>query len=602
MDQKTFTEIQPSLPNAPGIYKYYGEQKKLLYIGKAKNIRKRVSSYFSKSTHSYKTQELVRQIKHIEFTIVHSEHDALLLENALIKQFRPRFNIDLKDDKTYPYIVIKKEPFPRVFLTRKKLDDGSEYLGPFTSSSKVRELLQFIRQHVPLRNCTLNLADKNIRAKKFKVCLEYHLGNCKAPCVGFQTSEDYALGLSHIKHILKGNLNSIIEKYKEEQKKLIDALAYEKAEAIQQKIDQLKNYTASSVVVSPKLGDLDVFATASYDQKNIISYLCVRNGTIVNSAVESFAGKMGESAEEILPQAILEFQTTYSSQAKEIVVPFQVDFGFEDFKITIPKNGEKKKLLDLAKTNADYFVEEIQRKERLHLNEVTPKHHELLNSVQLALTLKELPVHIECFDNSNFQGSFPISAMVCFKDGVPSKKDYRHFNVRTVEGINDFATMKEAVGRRYSRLAKEGQSLPQLVIIDGGKGQLNAAMEAIEEIGLKGKMTLVGLAKNVEEIFFPGDQESLKLAFQSDVLRFIRRIRDEVHRFGIGFHRRKRSKGTFTNELEAIPGIGPQTAKDLLLQFRSVKKIREASEEALSALVGPKKAIQIKAYFDSKQL
>lgn len=599
MDQKTFSTIQPSLPNEPGIYKYYGEHKNLLYIGKAKNIRKRVSSYFTKQNHSFKTAELVRQIRHIEFTIVHSEHDALLLENALIKQFRPKFNIELKDDKTYPYIVIKKEPFPRVFLTRRKINDGSEYLGPYTSATKARELLQLIKQHIPIRNCTLNLTDKNIRSNKFKVCLEYHLGNCKAPCVGFQSAAAYAEGLVHVKHLLKGNLNGIIEQHKAEQKKCIEELAFEKANLLQQKINDLKTYKASSVVVNPRLGDLDVFATAGFEEQTIVSFLSVRNGTIVNADVSTFLGKMDEPVTEILPQAILTFQDTYGSEARELVVPMALDFGFEDFIITVPKTGDKKKLLDLAQTNANYFVTELKRKEMLHLGEEGKDKMDLLASLQQALSLKELPVHIECFDNSNFQGSYPVSAMVCFRNGVPSKNDYRHFNVKTVEGINDFATMKEAVKRRYSRLKSEGQSLPQLVIIDGGKGQLGAALEAIEELSLKGEMTLIGLAKNVEEVFFAGDRESLKLGFQSNTLRFLRNIRDEVHRFGISFHRSKRSKGTFSNELEKIQGIGPKTISELLLKFRSVQKIKEATEEEISAVIGTQKARLVSAHLNS---
>lgn len=589
MDQQTFSSLQQTLPNAPGIYKYFGAGKQLLYIGKAKNIRKRVSSYFTKNNHSYKTAELVRQISSIEFTIVSSEHDALLLENALIKEFKPRFNIDLKDDKTYPFIVIKKEPFPRVFLTRRKINDGSTYLGPFTSAAKVRDLLSFIKMHIPLRTCSLNLSTANIAKKKYKVCLEYHLGNCKGPCTGLQSAHDYEASLQEIKHILKGNLSGIISRYKEEQAALIAELSFEKAQQIQQKIDDLKNYTAQSVIVNPRLGDLDVFATAMHDSSIVVSYLAVRNGTITNSANQVFQSPLESTVSAILPQAVFDFLEKYNSDAKELVVPVDLGYGFESFKVTVPKSGEKKKLLEMAATNAGYHAGELKRNQTIDSNKKNSDLQQLLEQLRISLSLEETPVHIECFDNSNFQGGYPVSAMVCFKNGAPSKKDYRHFNVKTVEGINDFATMKEAVGRRYSRLKAEGIMLPQLVIIDGGKGQLGAAMEAIHELGLSGKMTLIGLAKNVEEIFFPGDTESLKLGYNSPELLFLRGIRDEVHRFGITFHRRKRSEGTFKNELETIKGIGTETANQLLIHFRSVAGVKRANLEELTEIIGKKK-------------
>ncbi len=597
MDPLTFSSIQKTLPNAAGIYKYYGADGNLLYIGKAKNIRKRVSSYFTNTKLSHKTHELIKQINSIEFTIVDSEHDALLLENSLIKEFKPKYNIVLKDDKTYPYIVIKKEPFPRVFLTRRKIADGAEYIGPYTSTAKVRDLLEFIKQQIPLRTCSLNLTEKNINNNKFKVCLEYHLGNCKGPCTGLQSANDYAAGIEAVRQILRGNLRSVIADYKHQQEKYIESLEFEKAEIIQQKINALKNYRFSSVVVSSRIGDLDIFATAEHKDEIAVSYLSVRNGTINNSGNHAFRVKIEEKAEEILPQAIVYFQKLYNSDCKEIVVPISLDFGFENYKITVPKTGEKKKLLDLAKTNADFFMGEIRRKNTLNNLIQDDDKTTLLKAVKEALSLPAIPIHIECFDNSNFQGSYPVSAMVCFKDGLPSKQDYRRYNVESVTGINDFASMKEVVKRRYSRLIQENVTLPQLVIIDGGKGQLSAAMEAIHELGLTGKMTLVGLAKNVEEIFFVGDKESLKLGYQSDVLRFIRGIRDEVHQYGITFHRNKRSKGTFTNELEQIEGIGKKTIEELLLTFRSVKNIKNASPEELADVVGQKKAGIIQDHF-----
>ena len=598
MEQTQFYSIQKTLPNSPGIYKYFGVNKQLLYIGKAKNIRKRVSSYFNKNNHSYKTNELVRQIIQIEFTIVESEHDALLLENSLIKEFKPKYNIVLKDDKTYPYIAIKKEAFPRVFLTRRKINDQSEYIGPFTSTLKVRDLLTFIKTHIPLRTCNLALNQTNIQKNKFKVCLEYHLGNCKAPCVGLQSIEDYNKGLDNIRHILKGNFNEIITEYKTKQKEFIRSLAFEKAEHLQQKINNLKDYQAKSIIVSPRLGDMDVFGMATFEDNIVISFLAVRNGTITNSKISSFSTKIEETNEDLLSQSIIHFQTLVGSNAKELIIPFPIEFGLDPFKMTIPKNGEKKKLLTLAETNANYFIEEMRKKKMLHLNDKNADKQLLLKNVKAALSLKNTPTHIECFDNSNFQGAYPVSAMVCFKNGIPSKSDYRHFNVQTVQGINDFATMKEAVTRRYKRLKEEDTALPQLVIIDGGKGQLSAAAEAIEGLNLTGQMTLVGLAKNQEELFFVGDQESLKLGYDSEVLRFIRSIRDEVHNYGVTFHRQQRSKGTFVNELESIHGIGPQTARELLTHFRSVKKIKEARVEDIAEVVGKTKANLIHTYFE----
>jgi excinuclease ABC subunit C len=596
MEINKFTFIQPSLPNAPGIYKYFDEDKRLLYIGKAKNIRKRVSSYFNKNQHSYKTYELVKQIAYIEFTIVHSEHDALLLENSLIKEFRPKYNIDLKDDKTYPYIVIKNESFPRVFLTRRHINDGSIYLGPFTSSSKVRELLSFIKLHIPIRTCSLNLSPANISRKKYKVCLEYHLGNCKGPCVGFQNESEYQSDLNEIKHILKGNLSGILSKYKSVLKQYVTEMAFEKASIIQKKIEGLKNYQSHSVIVNPKWGDLDVFAIARFEEKVAVSYLIVRNGSITNSSTRDFDIRLNESDEDILAQSIIHFQNIYGSDAKDLILPFPLQFGFAEYSLTVPKSGEKRKLLEIAQKNAMHLMEEIKMKKMLHLNN-NDDTLAILDNLKQSLSLQERPLHIECFDNSNFQGGNPVSAMVCFKEGIPSKKDYRHFNVKTVKGINDFATMKEAVSRRYTRLMLEKAPLPQLVIIDGGKGQLSAALEAIEELGLRGKMTLIGLAKNVEEIFFAGDKESLKLPFNSKELLLIRRIRDEVHRFGINFHRKKRSQHTFKNSLQEIEGIGVKTADLLLGKYRSVANIKQADINEISFLIGPSKAKLIQEHF-----
>jgi excinuclease ABC subunit C len=599
MTNAEFQHIAPTIPAQPGIYKYFDKEGSLLYVGKAKHLRKRVSSYFSKTFTSYKTHELVNRINRIEFTIVNSEQDAFLLENSLIKEFQPRFNINLKDDKTYPYIVIKNEPFPRVFLTRKLINDGSEYLGPFTSVKKVRELIEFTRQTIPLRTCNLNLTENNIKKGKFKVCLEYHLGNCKGPCEAQQDEADYQQNLQQLKNLLKGNLSPVIRHFKDEIKELSRSMAFEKAAQLKKKIEFLENFQARSAVTNVKAGNVDVFSILKEKEIAYVNYLMVRNGSIIQTHTIRVEAQLDESQEEILIFAIAQLRDTFKSDATEIVLPFRVEFPQEGVTITVPRGGDRKKLLDLSVKNAEHFIEEIRGKERLKLNIKSREQHEVLVQLQKDLQLSELPVHIECFDNSNFQGSFPVSAMVCFRNAEPSKKDYRHFNIRTVTGIDDFASMKETVYRRYKRLRDEEATLPQLVIIDGGKGQLGAAADAINELELQGKMTLVGLAKNEEEIFFLGDKESLKLPFQSESLKLIRRIRNEVHRFGITFHRLKRSKGTFKNELEDIPGIGKNTADMLLKEFRSVKNIREKSADELAAVIGRSKASLIKTYFDS---
>lgn len=585
-----FQQIAHTIPLQPGIYKYYDASGKLLYVGKAKELRKRISSYFSKTFTTYKTHELVQRIHHIEFTIVDSEQDAFLLENSLIKEYQPRYNINLKDDKTYPYIVIKKEPFPRIFLTRKKINDGSEYLGPFTSAGKVRDLISFIKQYVPLRTCKLNLTEQNIRKGKFKVCLEYHLGNCKGPCEALQTTADYAEGLQQLRNILKGNLGSVINHFKAEMQEYAKQLRFEKADEIRKKIEHLETYQSRSVIVSSHLSNIDVFSISKEDNQAYVNYLMVQNGTIVQTHTVPLETKLEETEEEVLSFAIANLRSAFNSMANEVIVPFTIDYPDKQITITVPKGGDKKKLLDLSVKNVSYFREELKKKKILRLEGKTDmEKKQVLYELQNFLHLPEAPVHIECFDNSNFQGSFPVSAMVCFKDGIPSKNDYRHFNVKTVEGINDFATMTEVVYRRYKRLLAEEQPLPNLVIIDGGKGQLGAAMESIRQLGLAGKMTVVGLAKNEEEIFFPGDSESFKLPWDSDSLKLVRRIRDEVHRYGITFHRNKRSKGTFKNELELITGIGEQTAQRLLKEYKSVKRVKEAPEEDLVKLIGASK-------------
>jgi excinuclease ABC subunit C len=603
MTQEEFQQIMHKIPAQPGIYKYYDKDNQLLYVGKAKHIRKRVGSYFSKTFAGYRIHELVKRIHRIEFTIVDSEQDAFLLENSLIKQYQPKFNINLKDDKTYPYLVIKNEPFPRIFLTRSKINDGSKYLGPFTSVGKVRELLEFIRQNIPLRTCKLNLTDNNISKGKFKVCLEYHLGNCKGPCEALQTAEDYAFNLQQVTNLMKGNLNPVIQHFKNEMKSFAEQMQFEKAEMMRKKIEHLLSYQAKSKVVNEKVGNVDVFSILKDGDYAYVNYLAVNNGAIVLTQTITLEQRLEESDAEVLEFGVTELRRTFNSEANEIIVPFGIDYPAENVIVTVPKAGDKKKLLELSEKNVNFFKEELQRKKMLQLEGHSDmEKKKVLYQLQEDLRLADLPLHIECFDNSNFQGSYPVAAMVCFREGVPSKNDYRKFNIKSVSGINDFASMKEIVGRRYKRVVLENLDLPQLIVIDGGKGQLNAALESIRELGLEGKTTLIGLAKNEEEIFFPGDTESVKLPYHSESLKLIRRIRDEVHRFGIGFHRNQRSKGTFVNELEQIKGIGKNTADTLLKKYKSVKKVKELPEEELIKAVGKSKASIIQMHFANQVL
>lgn len=598
MNKQEFSLIAPSIPQNPGIYKYFDSSNKIIYVGKAKNLAKRVASYFNKNNKNFKTQKLVSEIVRMEFAQVENERDALLLENSLIKQYQPKYNMMLKDDKSYPHIVIKNEAFPRIFLTRRKVKDGSEYLGPYTSVDHVRDILNLIKNTLPFRSCNLKLTKENIEKQKFKPCLEYHIGNCKAPCVGWQTAEDYAWQVQQVREIFKGKFGDIEKYYKNEMMQFANNLQYEKAAIAKQKIDFIKNFEAKTVIVNTNLQHVDVCDIISNEVVACVSYLAIVQGSIIHTHTLTIEKKLEETDEEILAFALHDLRQKFKSYAKEIVSP--IPFLFEtDIKITIPKLGDRKKLLALAHQNAMYMMQEYKRKQTLHLQQNDEQQNiELLTQLQHDLKLKELPTHIECFDNSNFQGSYPVAAMVCFKDALPFKKEYRHFHIKTVEGINDFASMEEIVFRRYKRVLDEQKPIPQLIIIDGGKGQLSSAMKSIIALNLVGKTTVVGLAKNVEEIFFPNDTESLKLPYQSDTLNLVKKIRDEVHRFGITFHRSTRSKGIVKNELENIKGIGEKIAMQLLQKFKSVQKIKQASFEMLSAEIGKSKANIVKDYFE----
>jgi excinuclease ABC subunit C len=596
MQKQVFANIVNKLPNQPGIYKYYN-QKVLIYVGKAKNIKKRVSSYFAKTQMSYKTKALVSNITSIDFTITKTERDALLLENSLIKEHQPKYNIDLKDDKTYPWIVIKNEPFPRVFFTRKKIKDGSTYLGPYTSVQQVRELLRSIKNNFPLRTCKLNLSEKEIAKKKYKVCLEYHLGNCKAPCVAAQTAADYQNNVQQVKNVLNGNIQPVVQHFKQVMQQHVAQLEFEKANIYKQRIEVLQNLIIRSEVVNVNVESAEVFTVKKIGDLAVVNYLIVESGNIISSHNQAIDLYADELEEEILQKAIPYLREKQGSKVRTIIVAQAIELIENDVELIVPKSGDKKKLLDFSTKNSLYHLSQLQKEKQQKIITDT-NFEELLLDLQQDLQLQDTPYHIECFDNSNFQGTNAVSAMVCFKNGEPSKADYRHYNVKTVVGINDFATMNEVVTRRYKRLKEEQQSFPQLVIIDGGKGQLSAANEAISELGLQGKMTLVGLAKNVEEIFFVNDQESLKLPYNSKSLLLIRRIRDEVHRFGITHHRNKRSSNTFKTELTNIAGIGTTTANTLLKQFKSIQKIKQANMQELTTAVGLNRAQLIKKYFD----
>jgi len=582
-----FSKIAYQIPAEPGIYKYFSETNELIYVGKAKHLKKRISSYFNKNLDNKKTIELVSKIHHIEFTIVNSEEDAFLLENNLIKQYQPRYNISLTDDKTYPLVVIKKERSPRVFVSRKKISDGSEYFGPYTSVESVNEMLFFIKQQFPIRTCKLNLSADNISKKKFKVCLEYHLGNCKGPCEGLQSLEEYNEGIEQLRALLKGNTAPLMRHLKSIMAESSENLEFEKAAHYQNKIQQLIQFQSKSSIVNSKMGTIDVVAIVENNDGAAINYLAINNGSIIHTKSFHVQKKLNESISDLLIYSIAQLRNMFGSIAKELIVPFQIVYPEKQIKITVPLAGEKKKLLDLAEKNAQYFATQQRIKKPVHENTITEKETEdALIEMKESLQLQVIPSYIECFDNSNIHGTNAVAAMVCFRNGYASKTEYRHFNIKTVEGINDFASMKEIVFRRYKKITEDNLPLPDLIIIDGGKGQLSAAMESIEMLNLLGKTTLVGLAKNKEELFFYHDQQSLILPWNSKGLNLIRRIRDEVHRFGITFHRNKRSKHALSTELSDIKGIGETTITLLLKEYKSINKIREVTPDDLIKLIG----------------
>ena len=580
-------EIIKDLPQKAGVYQYFDKEEKILYVGKAKNLKKRVSSYFTKKHEHAKTKMMVSKIRDIKYFVVPTEMDALLLENNLIKKYQPKYNIMLKDDKTYPFICVKNEPFPRVFSTRRVVKDGSTYFGPYTSVRLVRTLLEFIHQLYPLRTCSLNLKEENIEKKKFKLCLEYHIGNCLAPCEGFQSEESYEIGINHIKQILKGDIKSVTSILNDRMIYHSENLEFEKAQSVKEKLNLLENYQSKSTIVNTKINNVDVFTIVSDENSAFVNYLKISSGAIIQTHTIELKKKLEETDEQLLVYAITELRQRFNSVSKEIYSSLMLEDLWEGAKILLPKIGDKYKLIELSKRNAKYMqFDKIKKKDALKAKSSDKR---IVNQLQVDLNLKEKPRHIECFDNSNFQGTNAVAACVVFKNAKPSKKDYRNFNIKTVVGPDDFKSMEEVVYRRYKRLLEEKESLPQLIVIDGGKGQLSSAAKSLDKLGLIGKIEIIGIAKKLEEIFFLGDPIPIYLDKRSESLKLIQQLRNEAHRFGITHHRNKRSKNTFTTSLNEIEGLGEKTIEKLISHFGSVKKIKEAKKEELISLVGESK-------------
>ena len=584
------------LPNKPGVYQYYDKSGTIIYVGKAKDLKKRVASYFNKKLDSGKTRVLVRQIEDIKYIVVDTELDALLLENNLIKKYQPKYNIQLKDDKTYPWICIKKEPFPRVFTTRRMIKDGSKYFGPYPSVKVVNTLLELIRDVYALRTCALDLSEKKIKEGKHKVCLEYHIGNCKGPCIGEETAEDYNQYIKDIEHIVKGNLGAVIQSLKLLMQERSAQLQFEEAQKIKAKITVIERYKAKSTMVSPTIHQVDVITMVQDSKSAFVNYLVINNGAIIHGYTVEVKKKLDESPSSIIGYVLPELRDRFKSLSKEILVEDALDLSLDGVQFFTPQRGDKKSLIDLSLRNAKFYKLEKAKQEKIK----NPERHteRILEQIRIDFRLTDLPVHIECFDNSNFHGTNAVAACVVFKNAKPSKKDYRHFNIKTVEGADDFASMEEVVFRRYKRLLEEGAPLPQLIVIDGGKGQLSFSLKALEKLGLRGKIAIVGIAKKLEELFFPGDSIPVYIDKRSESIRVIQYLRNEAHRFGIAHHRNKRSKGALVSELTEIKGVGEKTYEQLIQTFKSIGGVQRASLEDLTAAVGSAKAKIIRAHFE----
>ena len=593
----TSLEIQlKTLPDSPGVYQYYDKQDNILYVGKAKNLKKRVGSYFTKSHENAKTRILVQKIVSIKHIVVTTETDALLLENNLIKKYQPRYNIMLKDDKTYPWICIKKERFPRIFMTRRVIKDGSEYYGPYTNVRTVKVLLDLIRELYPLRTCKYDLSREKIIEKKYKVCLEYHLGNCSGPCEDFQNEDSYNDTIKAIRNIVKGNFKESLNKFHEIMKAFADKMEFEEAQKIKEKLDLLSNYQSKSTIVSPSINNVDVFSIISDESYGYVNFFKIANGSIIQSHTTEIKKKLDETDKRILEMAVVEIRQRFNSISREVYVTFEIDLG-DEIKVTVPKLGDKKRIVELSERNAKYYRQEQFKQIKIS----DPDRHvkRIMTQMQKDLRLSAEPRHIECFDNSNIQGTNPVAACVVFKEGKPSKKEYRHYNIKTVEGPDDFASMEEVVFRRYKRLLSENLPLPQLIVIDGGKGQLSSALKSLDLLGLRGKIAIIGIAKRLEEIYYPGDTIPMYLDKRSETLKIVQFLRNEAHRFGITLHRNKRSKSAIQSELEQIPNIGKQTITSLLRKFKSAKRVKTATFKELQEIVGDARAKKIYQYFNS---
>ena len=592
-------QLISTIPNKPGIYQYFDETGKIIYVGKAKDLKKRVSSYFTKNQQTGKLKVLVKKIHDIRFIVTLNEFDALLLENNLIKKHLPRYNVLLKDDKTFPWLRIRNEHFPRVVSTRNIVQDGSEYFGPYASGKMMKTIQDTIKQLYQLRTCSLKLSPSEIKSKKYKVCLEYHLGNCKGPCIGEQSAEEYQKTLLQIKSIIKGNVVSVIQDLKKMMIHFAEEQEFEKAQLIKEKIELLEKYKSKSTIVNPHIHDVDVLSLINDENRAYANYLKVVNGAVVQAHTIEIKKRLNESSDELLTIALMDFRLRFESTSKEVIVPFRPDIEIQDLVFVVPQRGDKKQLLELSERNARLYKLDRQKQRDL----VDPDRHKnrILNRIMSDLHLSEIPVQIECFDNSNFQGDYPVAAMVQFANAKPNKKEYRHFIIKTVVGPDDYASMEEIITRRYSRLINENKALPQLIVVDGGKGQLSAAVKALKSIDLYGKIAIIGIAKRLEEIYFPHDPVPLYLDKTSETLKIIQQLRDEAHRFGITHHRKRLEKGTIKSELTEIKGIGKDTTQKLLWKFKSVKNIKMATLDELATSVGNAKATLVWNYFNNPE-
>lgn len=602
MTTEDYKKIAPNLPKDPGVYRFYDKDENILYVGKAKNLKNRLASYFGNKKHqAYKTRTLVKNAHHIDYTIVETETDALLLENTLIKKYQPRYNVMLKDGKSYVYLCIKNERFPRVFFTRRVIKDGSQYFGPYTSKFRTNIILDIIKKLFQLRTCTLNLNEKAINAGKYKVCLEYHIKNCKGPCENLESEEDYNEKIEQVKNILRGNFKPVKDYIKSEMARFAERMEFENAQQIKEKFNAFENYQAKSTVVNTSIKDLDVFTIGSDEKLAYVNYLKIINGALINSDTVELEKNLDEDDRDILSYAIPAIREKFNSIAQEIAVPMEVDLTDENIQLTIPQRGEKRKLLDLSEKNVKYYLFQ-KKKEALNKIKKQTSAERILKTLQSDLQMDKIPYHIECFDNSNIQGTNPVASCVVFKNAKPSKKDYRKFNIKTVEGPNDFASMEEVVGRRYRRLVAEGESLPDLIIIDGGKGQLSSTVKILKELDILDKVTVIGIAKKLEEIFFPDDPIPLYINKKSESLVLIQQARNEAHRFAITFHRDQRSKNALGTELTKIEGVGSKTSEKLLQEFKSVAKIKELAETEIAEIVGKSVAKKIVTYFSNQRV